>query len=118
TNRPENRPVMADLEETREGAVVTLTLNRPERLNALSEEMTRLLVEAMERLGGDTEVGAIILTGAGRGFCAGGDVRGMPARNEMPFEPRLERLRSRMRLPLLLKQCPKPIIAAINGPAY
>lgn len=109
---------MADLEETREGAIVTLTLNRPERLNALSEEMTRLLTEAIQRLGGDAETGAIILTGAGRGFCAGGDVRGMPARNELPFEQRLERLRSRMRLPLLLKQCPKPIIAAINGPAY
>ena len=72
---------MADLEETREGAVVTLTLNRPERLNALSEEMTRLLMQAIGRLGGDAEVGAILLTGAGRGFCSGGDVRGMTSRN-------------------------------------
>jgi len=109
---------MADLEETREGAVVTLTLNRPERLNALSEEMTRLLMQAIERLGGDAEVGAILLTGAGRGFCSGGDVRGMASRDALPFEQRLELLRSRMRLPLLIRQCPKPVIAAVNGPAF
>jgi 2-(1,2-epoxy-1,2-dihydrophenyl)acetyl-CoA isomerase len=109
---------MADLEETREGAVVTLTLNRPERLNALSEEMTRLLMQAIGRLGGDAEVGAILLTGAGRGFSSGGDVRGMSSRNELPFEQRLELLRSRMHLPLLLKQCPKPVVAAINGPTF
>ncbi len=109
---------MADLEETREGAVVILTLNRPDRLNALSPEMTLLLMQGVERLGADPEVGAIVLTGAGRGFCAGGDVRSMPSRNELPFEQRLEGLRARARLVLLLRQCPKPVVAAINGPAF
>ena len=54
--------------------VLTITLNRPERLNAWTATMARELIEAFDRADGDDEVGAIIVTGAGRGFCAGADL--------------------------------------------
>ena len=60
--------------------VATLTLNRPERLNALSTPIMDGLLEALPRLARDSAVGAIVLTGAGRAFCAGGDVKGMATR--------------------------------------
>jgi 2-(1,2-epoxy-1,2-dihydrophenyl)acetyl-CoA isomerase len=109
---------MADLELTRSGLVATLTLNRPDRLNAFSDEMLRRLLGALEELAVDTEVGAIILTGAGRAFCAGGDMRLMATRADRTQEQRLEDLRWKQRVPLALKQHPKPIIAMINGPAF
>ncbi|MEA2788244.1 MAG: 2-(1,2-epoxy,2-dihydrophenyl)acetyl-CoA isomerase, partial [Acetobacteraceae bacterium] len=59
---------MPDLIETVEDGVATLTLNRPENLNALSDEIRRGLLESIERLGADPSVGCIVLTGAGRGF--------------------------------------------------
>ncbi len=66
---------MTDLTETIDDGVVTLTMNRPDRLNALSPAMLDGLREALTRLGTDRSVGAIVVTGAGRGFCAGGDVK-------------------------------------------
>src|SRR5262249_11509306 len=54
--------------------VLTITLNRPERLNAWTATMSRELIEAFDHADGDDEVGAIIVTGAGRGFCAGADL--------------------------------------------
>src|SRR5438094_7886498 len=65
---------------TRQGAVLTLTLNRPEVLNALNRQTTQALTAAFEAAGQDPEVGAIILTGAGRAFCAGADLRDVAAR--------------------------------------
>jgi 2-(1,2-epoxy-1,2-dihydrophenyl)acetyl-CoA isomerase len=108
---------MTDFLETRDGGIVTLTLNRPERLNAFSDDMLRAFIEALGRLGGDPEVGAIVLTGAGRAFCAGGDVKGMVTRPDHGFEQRLESIRWKQQIPLLMRQCPKVIIAMINGVA-
>jgi 2-(1,2-epoxy-1,2-dihydrophenyl)acetyl-CoA isomerase len=108
---------MTDLLESRDGAVVTLTLNRPDRMNAFSDDMLRAFIETLGRLGADPEVGAIVLTGMGRGFCAGGDVKAMAARTEPGFEERLESLRWKQQIPLLMRQCPKVIIAMINGTA-
>jgi 2-(1,2-epoxy-1,2-dihydrophenyl)acetyl-CoA isomerase len=71
---------MTDLLEVMEDGVAWLTLNRPDRLNALSPAMLRSLGEALERLGSDASVGAIVVTVAGRGFCAGGDVKTMESR--------------------------------------
>src|SRR4051812_33322963 len=108
---------MPDLIESAENGIVTLTLNRPERLNALSPEMTAALKEALERLSTDRDCGAIVITGAGRGWCAGGDVKTMEARGrEQTFEDRAEGLRRAHQLPLLLRTMPKVVIAAINGP--
>ncbi len=60
--------------EERSGAVVTLRLNRPEKLNALNPEMCRALVHALLRAADDRSVRVVVLTGAGRGFCSGGDI--------------------------------------------
>src|SRR5207249_9682421 len=82
---------MPDLLETTENGITTLTLNRPERLNALSPAMTAGLKEALERLSTDRKVGAIVIAGAGRGWCAGGDVKTMESRGrDQRFEDRGE----------------------------
>jgi 2-(1,2-epoxy-1,2-dihydrophenyl)acetyl-CoA isomerase len=108
---------MADLLHATKDGVAWLTLNRPERLNAFSPEMLQALREALRRLGGDAEVGAIVITGAGRGFCAGGDVKTMETRASQSFEERVEGLRRMHELPLLLRTIPKVVIAMVNGPA-
>ena len=108
---------MADLLEATENGVAWLTLNRPERLNALSPEMTTSLTEALQRLATDREVGCIVITGAGRGWCAGGDVKTMESRGrDQTVEDRVEGLRRAHQLPLLMRNCPKVIIGMINGP--
>src|SRR5258707_1692867 len=108
---------MADLLETTENGITTLTLNRPERLNALSPAMTSGLKEALERLSTDRDCGAIVITGAGRGWCAGGDVKTMESRGrDQTVEDRVEGLRHAHQLPLLLRTMPKIVIASINGP--
>src|SRR6266403_1196209 len=108
---------MSDLLEAGENGITTLTLTRPERLNALSPAMTAGLKEALERLSTDHGVGAIVITGAGRGWCAGGDVKTMESRGaDQTFEDRVEGLRRAHQLPLLLRTMPKVVIASINGP--
>ncbi len=107
---------MSDLLETHADGVATLTLNRPDRLNALSETMVASLCEALPRLNLDPNVGAIVLTGAGRGFCAGGDVKRMAA-TEQGVEERQEGLRWRHESIRLLRTMGKIVIAAVNGPA-
>ena len=111
--------------EEREDGVVTLTMNRPDSLNALSGDMMEKLLEALPRLANDNDVGAIILRGAGRGFCAGGDVKGMVSTNtdsagkSTPpnMEARARGLRASMEISRYLHECAKPTIAMIRGPA-
>jgi 2-(1,2-epoxy-1,2-dihydrophenyl)acetyl-CoA isomerase len=99
--------------------VATLTFNRPERLNALSTPIMDGLLEALPRLARDPAVGAIVLTGAGRAFCAGGDVKSMAEGGgpELTVNDAIVRLRSRMEVSRLLHEIPKPTIAMVNGPA-
>ena len=105
------------IEATSEG-IATLTLNRPERLNALSTPIMEGLLEALPRLARDTAIGAIVLTGAGRAFCAGGDVKRMAEGSVEPSpEEAVTRLRGRMEVSRLLHEIPKPTIAMVNGPA-
>lgn len=106
---------MSELLETRDGKIVTLTLNRPESLNAFSISMMRGLIDTIERLGSDLEVGAIVLRGEGRSFCVGGDVKGWAERGDWTYEKHLEEMRWKQRLPLVMKSCPKVIIAALHG---
>lgn len=109
---------MADLLEKIENGVATLTMNRPERRNAMSDEMLTGLTEALLRLWEDNSVGAIILTGAGNGFCAGGDVKAMAADDsDMGLEAKVMRLRKIMEISRLLHEIPKPTIAMIRGAA-
>ena len=99
--------------------VATITLNRPERLNALTPTMRRELLEAALASEEDPEVRAVIVTGAGRGFCSGGDVKAMQEANEKrqsnPLEERMAPIRDRVLL--AIHQSSKPYIAAVNGPA-
>jgi 2-(1,2-epoxy-1,2-dihydrophenyl)acetyl-CoA isomerase len=106
------------LVDVRDGVAV-LTLNRPERLNALSAEMVQLAIAALERYAIDPAVGCIVVTGAERGFCAGGDVTAMNAGGaaDLTFEQRIDRQRASHRLSGLLYSIPKVTIAAINGAA-
>jgi 2-(1,2-epoxy-1,2-dihydrophenyl)acetyl-CoA isomerase len=106
------------LVEAKDGIAV-LTFNRPERLNALSREMIEHSIAALEKLATDPTVGCIIVTGAERGFCAGGDVTAMNAgqSGELTFEQKLDRQRAGHRLSGLLYSIPKVTIAAVNGAA-
>lgn len=107
-----------ELIEAASEGVATLTLNRPDRLNALSSPIMEGLLEALPRLAADPTVGVIVLTGAGRAFCAGGDVKRM-AEEAAPrnLDTDVARLRGRMEVSRLLHEIPKPTIAMVNGAA-
>src|SRR6185295_4849231 len=101
-----------------DAGIVTITLHRPERLNALIDHMRRDLAEALEEAGSDPDVRVIVLTGAGRAFCAGGDVNFMAElveRNDSEEFARL--LGAARRVVLAIRQMTKPVIASIDGPA-
>ena len=111
------------LGELRDG-VATLTLNRPEARNALSDELTPALRRLILRLGNDPRVGALILTGAGPAFCAGGDVKGMGSdrtrsrgTERTAGEAVLELQQRQRTLTGVLVGLPVPTIAALPGPA-
>jgi 2-(1,2-epoxy-1,2-dihydrophenyl)acetyl-CoA isomerase len=109
---------MPELVETIVDGVAVLTLNRPDSLNALSTPITQGLLDGLPRLAADPAVGVIVITGAGRGFCAGGDVKSMAE----PAPPRSEaeaiaHLRSREEVSRLLHEIDKPTIAMVNGAA-
>jgi enoyl-CoA hydratase/carnithine racemase len=101
--------------------VAIITLNRPEARNALSDHLTPALRRMIKRFGDDANVGAILITGAGTAFCAGGDVKGMgqaPTKGEVTFEQRVDDLRVKQRtLTGALMAVRKPTVAAIPGPA-
>ena len=107
-----------EFSETIADGVATLTLNRPDRLNALSAPIMEGLLEALPRLAADHAVGVIVVTGAGRAFCSGGDVKRMAeGAAEPPMEEAVARLRARMEVSRLLHEIPKVTIAMVNGPA-
>jgi 2-(1,2-epoxy-1,2-dihydrophenyl)acetyl-CoA isomerase len=100
-----------------EDGVARVTINRPERRNAISREMIYGLMGTVNDLSRNREVRAVVLTGAGTSFCAGGDIGGMQNPSQMNYEERLEGLRQRQNLVLMLRQSPKIFIARINGAA-
>lgn len=104
--------------ETRQGGIVNLVLNRPEKLNALNNELATALVERFTRLGDDPSVHVVILSGAGRAFCAGGDLgvigKGRESNKTEELEPLL---RSGMQAVLKMRTMPQPVIAAVHGAA-
>ena len=108
-----------DLLEVVKDGVTVLTLNRPDRLNALSGSMLTAMLEALPRLADDPEVGVVILTGAGRGFCAGGDVKAMAEGREFSgtFEDKAQSLRAAMEVSRWLHEMPKVTIAMVRGAA-
>src|SRR5258706_7023031 len=109
-----------DLLVSVDDGVATLTMNRPQALNALSRDMGAAMLEALTKFELDSSVGAIVLTGAGRAFCAGGDVRAMAGRADQeaePLEQKIRALRRRMEVSRLLHEINKPTIAMLNGVA-
>lgn len=102
-------------------AIATITFNRPDKRNAMSDDMRTEFIHALERVAGDKGIKALILTGAGKGFCAGGDISGMQKRMNAPSgevgfngwhrQQRVHHTQS------LLHTMPKPVIAAVNGAA-
>jgi enoyl-CoA hydratase/carnithine racemase len=102
--------------------VATITLNRPEQLNAFTNTMMRELIDAFDRIDADDEVRAVVVTGAGRGFCAGADLSGGGetfsggGSDEKTSVPGVPRDGGGM-VTLRIFECTKPVIGAINGPA-
>ncbi|WIM86869.1 enoyl-CoA hydratase/isomerase family protein [Candidatus Mycobacterium wuenschmannii] len=99
--------------------VVVLHLNRPERLNAINEAVAGDLLNTCTELGSDSSVHAVIVTGAGRGFCSGIDIRDFGPGIPEATAPAIDRLRfqeSMAALPQAIRDMPQPVIAAVNGP--
>jgi enoyl-CoA hydratase/carnithine racemase len=106
---------------TVEGPVATLTLNRPEVRNAIDDAMRYEMLDALDRVAKDNEVRALVITGAGKGFCSGGDVKSMKQRLSVPpGEVAINGWRRQHRTHHMisaLHTLPKPTIAAVNGAA-
>ncbi|MBW8815661.1 MAG: enoyl-CoA hydratase/isomerase family protein [Caulobacterales bacterium] len=110
---------MADLELRQEGEVVWATLNRPERLNALSRPLVTALREFFVDLYWRRDVRVVVLQGAGNAFCAGLDLkaRGDNAGAERSIGVGLTRQREISEIVIAMRRCPQPIIACVNGAA-
>jgi enoyl-CoA hydratase/carnithine racemase len=104
-----------------QSGIATIAFNRPDKRNAMSDAMRTEFIAALERVAADKAIRALVLTGHGKGFCAGGDVAGMERRMQAPAgeiafngwhrQQRVHYAQS------LLHTCPKPTIAAVNGAA-
>lgn len=102
-----------------QAGIVVLQLNRPKQLNAINEVMRDELTQTFATIGADTSVNAVVLTGAGRGFCSGIDVRNFAAKTVEASDPAIDRLRfqeAMAALPQAIWDLPQPVIAAVNGP--
>ena len=97
--------------------VAKLTLNRPDTLNALSRDLIAQASDTLRQWSADPSVGAIIITGSGRAFCAGGDVSQMGGASTDTLEDKIDGLRQAQALSWLLYNIPKVTIAAVNGHA-
>lgn len=108
-----------NLDITEDSGITTIRLDRPEKLNALAGHMRRDLAEALEVAGAERNVHVVVITGAGRAFCAGGDVAAMAELIERHDAEEFSRLLgSARRVVTAIRQMTKPVIASINGPAF
>jgi 2-(1,2-epoxy-1,2-dihydrophenyl)acetyl-CoA isomerase len=103
---------------TRQGSVATVTLNRPECLNALDHNLRAGLAEKLNAVSRDTSVRAVVITGAGRGFCSGGDIKHLAQlkRNHQSVAFR-DFLEAGHRVVRNIRSLPIPVVASVNGPA-
>ena len=104
-----------------EGGIATVTLNRPDHMNTMNDELLEAALSMFERAADDDRARVVVLTGAGRAFCAGGDLQGMAAGQAggisggSSASERIDALRHAMRTSQLLREMPKATIARING---
>jgi enoyl-CoA hydratase/carnithine racemase len=104
--------------ETRQDGVALLVLNRPDKLNALNSALSTALNEALTGIADDNSVNVVVVSGAGRAFCAGGDLGAIGRGRERNETEELGPiLRSGMQSVLRMRMMPQPVIAAVNGPA-
>ena len=117
TNELPSEEPMLKVEQ--DGPLLILTLNRPDRLNALNPELHDLLHHTVRAAADDKSIGAVVLTGAGRAFCSGGDMAGHKAADagRPSLEDRADELRHHAETARLLHVMPKPTIAMVNGVA-
>ena len=117
SNTPQATQAPVILEGKHDG-IATLVLNRPERLNALNVELGMALNEALGRLAEDQSVSVVVITGAGRAFCAGGDLGALGKSRQSGSIAEVEPLlRAGMQMVVRMRTMPQPVIAAVNGPA-
>lgn len=109
------------LEMAVDAGIATITFNRPDKRNAMSDDMRSEFIHALERTAADKGIRALVITGAGKGFCAGGDIAGMEKRMSAPTGEiafngwhRQQRVHQTQ---TLLHTMPKPTVAAVNGSA-
>jgi len=118
SNPPQPAQAGPVLLESRQDGIVTLVMNRPDRLNALNNELATALNDAVSRIASDESVRVVVVTGAGRAFCAGGDLaligKGRASGDTRALEPLL---RAGMQAVLAMRTMPQPVIAAVNGAA-
>jgi enoyl-CoA hydratase len=102
--------------------VAIVTLNRPDRLNALSIDLALALDAALARVAEENDTWVVVLTGAGRGFCAGLDLKDygiLPGIDGLPAGRIAQRsMRAYSRIVVTMRRMPQPVVAAVNGPAY
>ena len=109
---PDTRASSDDLLLTRRESVVTLTLNRPSRRNALSVGLLHRLHEALDEVGGDASARVVVIAGAGPAFCAGHDLSEMVGRSEVEYRALFTLCSEVM---LRLREMPQPVIARVHG---
>src|SRR5258708_19543971 len=118
SNTPQLAPGGPVILEGKHDGIATLVMNRPDRLNALNSELATALNDALGRIAEDQSVNVVVITGAGRAFCAGGDLaaigKGRQSGDTRGLEPVL---RGGMQMVLKMRTIPQPVIAARNGPA-
>ncbi|MEV0182465.1 enoyl-CoA hydratase-related protein [Streptomyces sp. NPDC050625] len=111
-------PVTAEVERATGEGVSRIALNRPEALNALTPDMREGVIQLLSEASADPDVRAVVLTGTGRGFCAGADLRGGTGGGERRAGDVARTLRlGAQRLIAAVLDCEKPVIAAVNGTA-
>ena len=108
-----------DIIYTEEGGIATMTLNRPDEMNALTPGMRESMYQVIENISKDKTVRVLIITGAGRAFCSGADVKSLAGNANRPISQRRPARTGsgRVSVHVLMQKCEKPIIAAINGVA-
>ena len=108
---------MSELQVKDEGAIRTLTLNRPEKRNALNDALVSALKEALRKADADDSLRAIVIRGAGKDFCSGADLESLRKISEASYEENLEDARSLAELFALIRRVKVPVIAAVHGRA-